>query len=262
MAYSELTHDEAMEKLFEEYNVADKKRYTNFFLSALSDSKFNSGLYAYAVMKTFPKHVFLRSTENMADGRYCAFCGAFHVSVSEFYDYYEDNHFVGALYAHDVYEKLYILHRINRLDNVPSITEQDFDIFKEIISCLQSADHDTKIRDILKQLKKAFFFKPWMHKIKTDGIGKDTGITRTAEQKIQSILETLGVCGILHTEKHKGSFYEYINLGLAPKSAHRSDWDYPVDFWRGRNGINWQNFEYWFGDYEELKDIRLLSTSS
>lgn len=30
-----------------------------------------------------------------------------------------------------------------------------------------------------------------------------------------TLLKTLGFCGILETEQHKGPFHEYVNLGLA-----------------------------------------------
>ena len=89
-----------------------------------------------------------------------------------------------------------------------------------------------------------------------------TGLTaeNALDYKLQAILETLGVCGILHTEKHTEPFYKYINLAVAPRSSHNSDWQYPVDFWKGKNGIDWIAFHHWFGEYEEIKNEIVLIT--
>jgi len=144
------------------------------------------------------------------------------------------------------------MRRINRLEHSPSVTEHDFNIFREIIACLKSAESEAKIGDIQKQLKKASFFKPLVNQMKVDGIGIEAGVTLSASEKIRFILDTLGVCGVLHTKKHKGSFYEYTNLAVAPRSSRSSDWAYPVDFWRGSDGIDWEAFGYWFGDYEKF----------
>ena len=39
------------------------------------------------------------------------------------------------------------------------------------------------------------------------------------------------------------------------KKQPKSDWNYPVDFWRGKNGIDKIAFQYWFGEYDELEKI-------
>ncbi len=66
--------------------------------------------------------------------------------------------------------------------------------------------------------------------------------------QIDGLLQTLGFCGIFETQQYKSSFHGYVNLGLAPKKSHKSDWAYPVDFWESSDGINKNAFEYWFGD--------------
>jgi hypothetical protein len=81
------------------------------------------------------------------------------------------------------------------------------------------------------------------------------GAATAASEKMQFILETLGVCGILHNEKHKAPFYAYTDLAVAPRSSRSSDWAYPVDFWSGKDGIDWDAFKHWFGAYAELRDL-------
>ncbi|GMX65755.1 hypothetical protein Elgi_50260 [Paenibacillus elgii] len=42
------------------------------------------------------------------------------------------------------------------------------------------------------------------------------------------------------------------NLGLAPRFRHSSDWLYPVDWWKGEDGINKEALQFWCGEYPEL----------
>jgi hypothetical protein len=262
-----LTHDEAIKKLFLEYRNADKKRYTDFFLSELSDSKFNSGLYVYASMKTFPKHSFTTNPDNVSLDIYskwndeekmdhhrtepCCVCSAYRQDISE--NVYEDKYyFIAGIPVDVIYEKLYVMQRINRSKKILNITEYDFTIFKEILSYLKNAEPETSIRDIHKQIKKSLLYKSLINRMKIDGIGIEEGVSNAASNKIQAIIETLGICGILQTVKHKAPFYEYINLSVAPRTSRSSYWAYPVDFWKGKDGINKEAFDYWFGDYIEL----------
>ena len=263
------THNETVKELFAEYKSANKKRYTDFFLSSLSRSLWNSGLYVYAAMKTFPKHNFTEPENSVNPEIYakwteeekqryrrtipCEICSSYREDINKGKDY-DTSYFVAGLNTNNIYERLYIIQHINRLDRIPDITEQDFNMFKEIMLCLKNAEPNAKIRDIHKQLKQSDFYKPLVNRIKAEQMKQ--GASQTANDKIKSILETLGVCGILHTEKHKSPFYEYTNLAVAPRSSHSSDWAYPVDFWRGKDSIDWDAFVYWFGNYEELKSVR------
>ncbi len=268
-----MTHDEAINLLFKQYKIADKKRYTDFFLSGLSDIKWNSGLYVYASMKTFPKHIFTERENNITSKCYakwseeqkcnhhrtmpCYICSTYREDISN-KDKFFEHFFDTGLSSDDVYCRFFVLEYINNLEQIPNICEQDFEIFKVIITHLKNAEPEAKIRDIHKQLKKSDFFKELVSKVKLNhkqqGIALK-GITYSVAEKIQYILETLGVCGILHTREHKAPFYNYINLAVAPRSSHSSDWKYPVDFWRGKDGIDWIAFEYWFGKYEELNNV-------
>ena len=275
-----MTHDEAIERLFLEYEAVDKKRYTDLFLSSLTDSKWNSGLYVYAAMKTFPKHNFTEREGDVDPKIYatwtdeqksfqhsrqpCIICSAMRHDIDSgewrgiSRDVWNDRfYFIAGLSTDDIYRRLYVLQRINRLESTSNITEQDFDMFKEILLCLKNAEPGAKIRDINKQLKESSFFKPLATRMKDDGLKTDgISINQTCSFKVQCILQTLGVCGILRTEKHKAPFYEYRNLAVAPRTSRSSDWSYPVDFWKGSDGIDWEAFGYWFGEYEEVKDIR------
>jgi len=63
-------------------------------------------------------------------------------------------------------------------------------MFKEIMSYLQNAELDTKIRDINKQFKDASFFKPLLAYMKEDGVraGEKISFAETGKFKITCIL--------------------------------------------------------------------------
>ena len=275
-----MTHDEAITKIFYEYESVPKKRYTDLFLSSLTSSKWNSGLYVYAKMKTFPNHNFTEREDGLSPKALaaltdeqklsyqriqpCKICAATRQdnSSSEWQgvsrDVWDDRfYFIAGVSTDNIYNWLYILQRINQNENTLKVTKQEYDMFKEILHCLQNTEPDTKIRDVNKRLKKASFFKPLATRMKDGGLKADgISINQTCSYKVQCILETLGVCGILRTEKHKGPFYEYTSPASPPRTSRSSDWSYPVDFWKGSDGIDWEAFYYWFGDYEELNGVR------
>ena len=110
----------------------------------------------------------------------------------------------------------------------------DFMIFSDIMDCLTSASlQETLKKDIVRRIRDIKLFK-------------------SKKIQIECLLQTLGFCGILETEKHKSPFHGYINLGTAPKRSHNSNWEYPVDFWTPADGINREAFKFWFGNYPEL----------
>ena len=210
----------------------------------MSSACWNSCLYVYATMKTFPLHSFKLLIDENHNLKPCPICSSFYEenmmgNIEEYFPI-ETN-------TNDIFERLFVLRETNRtMGNSPA--DSDILIFIEIMKHLQQAEGNMKIRDIHKSLKKSSFFKQW----------KKNNIE--ADYKLQAILETLGVCGILHTEKHTEPFYKYINLAVASRSSHNSDWQYPVDFWKGKNGIDWIAFHHWFGEYEEIKNEIVLIT--
>jgi len=65
--------------------------------------------------------------------------------------------------------------------------------------------------------------------------------------QIRSLIEILGCCGILTSEKRTGPLYEYINIASSPRKSNRSDWSYPVCFWTGQDGLDKDAYDFWFG---------------
>ena len=127
----------------------------------------------------------------------------------------------------------------------PKQQKEGLSILKEIFETITSVQESDGIRYVYKLLKKKEFFKHWKKEEKRISV-------KFAELALQRLLEIMGYLSILHTETYRGSFYEF-NEGCTPRSSRSSDWNYPVDFWRGKNGIDKIAFQYWFGEYDELE---------
>ncbi|MFD1602893.1 hypothetical protein ACFSJW_24695 [Flavobacterium artemisiae] len=240
----ENVHDIWNSKLFEEYKKCDKSTIVASFLASFSSNKreLRSGLPVFAIMQTIPNHKFvLRENQELKRESPCKVCSTaygypktldekaleiLYMCINE-----------GGLLGHrlsNYYNYLYAFNNNEDVKNV-KVNNDDIRIFSEILDIIVSTEEDDTLkRNTLKS------------------IGKIKGLKTTSEQR-QVLLETLGYCSILETDKYKGLLEEYTNLAVAPKKTHSSDWNYPVDFWLGKDGINKKAFKYWFGDYKELE---------
>jgi hypothetical protein len=240
----ENVHDMWNVKLFEEYKRSNKEIIIASFLASFSSNKkeLRSGLPVFAIMQTFPKHEFvLRENQDLARESPCEICSTAYGYPKELS---EKNLEIlnicineGGLIGHRLSNYYNYLHVFNSNADVKNVkvNEEDLRIFSEILDILLNIEeNDTLKKEALKS------------------IAKIKGLRTTLEQR-QVLLETLGYCSILETVKYKGLLKEYTNLAVAPRKTHSSDWNYPVDFWLGKDGINKEAFKFWFGDYKQLE---------
>lgn len=237
-------HDTWIDKLFEEYKQCVKEKVIESFIRSFSSNKHDlrSALPVFAIMQTFPNHKFvLRENQDLKRESPCGICSTAYGYPKELEE--EDIEILnmsvntGGLIGHRLTSYFYYLHYFNKKkekENI-KINGEDIRIFSEIIDIILKAEEgDTLKKEVQKN------------------IGKIKGFKTTIEDR-KVLLETLGYCSILETEKYKGLLEEYTNLAVAPRKTHSSDWNYPVDFWLGKDGINKEAFKFWFGDYKELE---------
>ena len=129
--------------------------------------------------------------------------------------------------AHSIGDYYYGLKAINSLPS-SSPQEVDIGIFHKIIACLKHSSGS--IRTVQRELKNIPNFK-----------------SNVEERRL--LLETLGYCGVLCPLEHTSPYNHYVRLNNAPRTSHSSDWNYPADFWKGRDGVNIEALNFWFGDY-------------
>jgi len=284
----EMTHDEAIELMFDEYKKANKKKYTDLFLSNLSRGKVSFGLQTLSAMKNFHRHFFSRLNSIYIDDlqkrdklvsedhkkpllersyitisemtaeqkekefeNYQSYC---HICSSSLHEKlpFDLGSYEMIMPAKRIYTMLEVLKETNKSVLDSPVTESDFSVIIETMQEIIKADSTDGIRHIYKKLKKSLFYKTWKSLAKS---GDWTEINNH-EMQLQYLLEVLGWLGVIHTSKHKGAFYEFHPYADDPRSSHHSDWDYPVDFWRGKDGIGWDAFDYWFSEYPQLQSIK------
>lgn len=240
-------HDKMIDELFLQYDQCIDKRnkIVSFFLSSLSSGNmlWRSFLPAFAITRTYPRHYFVSSIkDNHFNDDPCKICNIDSRNGIEKEDY---NFFLGiasrsgGIPVFNLKFCIVLLTEFNKLaDNTPEPKKTDISIFYEIMNCLVDASpQETLKKDIVGKIKKLQLFN-------------------TKKIQTQCLLQTLGFCGILETAQHKSPFHKYVNLELAPKKSHNSDWEYPVDFWTPADGINQEAFKFWFGNYPQFEKFR------
>jgi hypothetical protein len=229
------THDETIDIAFQELEKCDKKQITNLFLSSLSTHNLNwrIGLPTFAIMQTFPKHKFTRYKNKDFSQTHCEICGSVNTETVDFNFINQIRFSEGGIIGDEIYDFAFLLLQHNKLPNVKPNSE-DFRIFNEMMNLIVQSPDEEKPNSLQKKLKTVKGFK-------------------SNEEERRRLLETLGFCSILETEQHKGFLSNFTNLGLAPRNGRSSDWKYPVDWWKGKDGINIKAFNFWFSDYNELK---------
>lgn len=282
-----MTHNEAIALLLKEYTSTDKKLLTKLFIQTLPIGRIHFGLQVLSKMKTYYVHSYsiydisktgdfdkderlwikehikpfaerkylpfenmtvVQQKEIMADPtrKPCHICSSCFERDIEKYPFNPKY----AVEESDVFDMAQCLQQENR-ESVnfrydSNLRKEGLGILEDVFDTITSVQESDGIRYVYKLLKKKEFFKHWKRE------GKRIDVDFYAELALQRLLEIMGYLSILHTEKYRGPFYEF-HPGNPPRSSRSSDWNYPVDFWRGKNGIDKVTFKYWFGEYKELE---------
>ncbi|WP_378175762.1 hypothetical protein [Aquimarina sp. SS2-1] len=232
-----INHDELIESIFVEFKNANKEKYVALFLSSLHSNKteYRSGLSVLAILQSFPKHKFeLREGQKSSRISPCKICSNYQQIESDIELIEESFEDVGGLTGFQLLDYSFYLNKTNGLETATP-TKEDYRIFSEILEILINADSEETVKKTVQKQ-----------------ISKIKGFKSNTEQR-QALLETLGYYSILETDEHKGLLNQYINLATAPSKTHSSDWNYPVDFWLGKDGINKEALKFWFGEYPQLQ---------
>ncbi len=220
----DMAHDELIEKLLHEKSITDQASVVASFLIGLENGlpEKRAALSAYVIMLNFPAHGFAST-----HGIQCDVCGVFKNRSRDFTLCNLARYSVGATYS-GAPEQLYVFLREHNKAAVPAV--QSVSMLKHVLSVLRAADLQDRPVTLEKKLRAI------------PGIGMD-------KEQSRALLDLLGHLGVLETPEHKGFVHHYTYIGLAPRKSHSSDWSYPVDFWTGRDGVNEEAVEFWFGDY-------------
>ena len=229
-------HDNAIEIAFNEFSNCSKKKITNLFLASLSTHNLDwrVGLSVFAIMQTFPRHTFESRGKGYA--KTCKICGSVKQLEVDLNFINQTRYTCGGIVGHEIYDFTFHLSQQNKLADVTP-TDEDFRIFNEIVTLITISSMDETPTSLQRKLRTIKGFK-------------------SNEEERRCLLDTLGFCSILETGEHKGFLKTFTDLGLSPRKSRSSDWLYPVDWWRGKDGINKDAFDFWFREYEKITSPR------
>lgn len=231
-----LSHNQAIDWLFEAKPKIDKEHVTALFLASFSSNRleWRSGLPAYVLSSHFPYHQYSKTDEN--NSFYCPICGDMLIDDPQEIDlsFYNYTRFTsgGEMVVDDRFEVSRLAFCLDQHSRLPKVApnQDDIIIFKNIIdTILQCGEADTP-NDLEKSLasKKLFKSNHWQRRF---------------------LLETLSFCNIIESPRATGYTSKFITPNKRYRDDHVSEWHYPIRLWRGQHGINKAALNYWFGEY-------------
>lgn len=227
----EMTHDQLVNSAINEFFKTTKNSVANAFVIGLNDHfpQLRSALAAYAVMIHYKNHTFLKREHHIA----CGICAGYEdykkMDLTTLNRYRWSGTIIGNATEPD--QLFFILREHNQLD-LPEATETQVKQFIQFLEMISEADNEEKPLALFKRIRG--YFK-----------------AKISTEEIRSMIDTLGYAGILQAKSH-GRWIDKFHGYLTPRSSRSSDWSYPVDFWRGADGINMESVDFWFTNFPQI----------
>lgn len=230
------THDETVAWLVRSFKKVTKEDATDGFLASLSSRRleWRSALGSFAVGRTFPIHPHSEAGRpaGSAGGycRVCEFCGGPTYISSVDPNILNTMRFSWGGGASSGTAPTYPGFDLEQFALIPkpSPVEADFVIMRAILDFIREVPVTARLSELQKGIARCL-------------------ASNNIEQR--TLLETLGFCGILETPEHPGFLHTYTPYDDRCHASARGDWAYPVEFWRGKHGINEHALQFWFGAY-------------
>lgn len=109
---------------------------------------------------------------------------------------------------------------------VPEPTASDVQCWREILKIADSLTDEARLSDLVKALASV--------------VKENTNERRT-------FINILGIAAILQPAEYPGFLNSYVDHDDRKETPwYKDDWEYPVRWWRGRDGVNWEAVEFWF----------------
>lgn len=222
-------HDDVIKKVASLVSSVPVERVSEAFLYSLTtrDLPYRSALGSYAMCRWMPVHSYPSSLA----GHACTICNDYGSSVNNDYNVlnFERLKWGGVRHQSPIYQ-LFDLTEFLKLPTV-SAKEEDRHILKEIIKEVRLAPASAKPSDLVKN------------------IAKHISSNKSEREKL---IEILAYCGILKPKKWSGFFKEFTkNCDREMPPVNKTDWSYPIWWWRGSDGVNDEALKYYFPSLSE-----------
>ncbi|MDR6194768.1 hypothetical protein [Siphonobacter sp. SORGH_AS_0500] len=230
-----LSHNQAIDWLFEARGKVTKRQVTSAFVASFSSNRLDwrSGLSAYVLALNFPAHSY---SKPLNDCKPCPICGDFFLEDPERIDLSginKDRFTLGCASTPDDHLSVPLLaFHLEQHSLLPEIkpTLNDVSILKEIFNTVSQAKENDTPNDLEKSIasKKLFKSNHWQRRC---------------------VLQTLSFCNIIEHPRAQGYTNHFVSPEKRSINNHISEWDYPIRLWKGKFGIHKAALEYWFGEF-------------
>jgi hypothetical protein len=238
---SEMTHDEIVTEIKKISERISLESAAKAFLYSLSsgDMRYRSAISSLIWAHALPEHKFISNGRKKTEWSTpaCVVCGCTHgLEKSETIDW--NNYGVFRYLPPKQYGREpdytcaeYVLNDLREFEKLPAVEpcEDDYRILNGIFACVNEMKPHNMDTALRSEISKRKFF---------DATGN----------AIHCILGILSVCGILEGSENKGflhTFTDFTEHGMGRDGLTF----YPLNFWRGKNGVNYQAVDEIFGSF-------------
>ena len=218
------THDQIVARAMAAALEVDQRSVANGFVASLQTRQLDirSALGSLAFLKNFPDHKYeVQRTYCPICGIYCKESNAEDVNVLNF----ERHKWGGIRHDQPLYAAIDL--ELFRCASPLVPTESDIALLKAILAAIEAAPESTTAME----LQKLF-----------------TSLLKSNKAERDVLIGILGLCGILETSKHVGYLRRFIPWNKRELPIRRFvDLKYPACWWTGRDGINKDAIQSWFG---------------
>ena len=189
---------------------------------------YRTALPAYLHIKSIPDHADEHLLPDSAHiSPYCDICNFHSASIETKLRFmwinsmqYNRIYLGGYLGTQGVDNSSFLLREFGKMPIVAS-TKEDFKVFTDSL----------KLAEQLPESKKVGSYKELLQK---------SGMLNFKAKEYQPYLDILGYLDILHTDEHRGISKRFIRAcDMQEPEEYKNDYDYPVRFWRAKNGVDW-----------------------
>jgi hypothetical protein len=220
-----LSHEGALKQIAALRNEIPPREVGEAFIASLGNAPLalRSALGSYAVALNMPSHPFSRGGGSVG----CAMCGAYESESDEDFNVLNfERHKWGGVRHED---PLYIAFDLDRFraERGASPSEEDRESMRTVLKAIEELPAGCKRSDLVKVVR------PHLP-------GNDS--VRT------TFLAILGFSEILKIPGHSGFFRSFTSSAKRAQTLwSKDDWQYPIRWWTGGNGIDREAVEFWFG---------------
>lgn len=223
----QLTHNEIFTRIKTAVSKIEKQDVVNAFLFSLSTRQleYRSFLSSYCIGKNIIEHDFIACPE--PNERICSVCGLYTFQFEKITEH-NTTMFFKYNYGFCFVDAISVMFDLEQFPKFPKVEpkQEDYEILNQIKTTIKNSDDN----DRPSQLKK-----------------KMAQVIKSNDEERLSIIEILGVIGILHDDEHFGYADKYVTF---PERKHRpiknDDVEYPARWWQGKFGVDEEKWNYWF----------------